>query len=214
MTGPLEVGIDTARLHLRPTSGGRFTIVDRHLRAHLGRIAMRAPRHSVVAGGLELSYTVAAQFRRRGFAKEAAAALVGHAFAHTATARVYASTALNNIASRRVLESLGMYPVELAMHDWESLADDVADERSDGVGPDDPAPDGLDLTPFARLEYEIRRESWPFGQVDPLSPEPGHRPGFRGTARSQADAAIDPTLAALVYGRAPGRPRHSAARLA
>ncbi|MFC7752357.1 GNAT family N-acetyltransferase [Tsukamurella soli] len=165
---------------------------------------MRAPRHSAVAVGLELSYTVLAPFRRRGFASEAAAALVGHAFAHTSTARVYASTALSNIPSRRILETLGMYPVEVAMHDWESLADDVDDD--DGAGPDDPQPLGLDLTPYARIEYEVLRETWlarPTRSATPLQslrPEPGF-PVPTGDPRP----AYDPALAALAYGRAPGR---------
>ncbi len=139
--------IETARLHLSPASDGRFHIIDRHSRRTLGRIALRASRHSR-ARGLELSYAVAAAHRRRGFCAEAAAALVSHAFTAGLTGRVYASTAWSNVASRRVLAGLGMQQLDIAMLDWESLQGEVD------------AMDAEDLTPYARVEYEIHREDW------------------------------------------------------
>lgn len=111
---------------------------------------MRAARHSS-ARGLELSYSVAAAHRRRGFCGEAAQALVGHAFERGLTGRVYASTAWSNLASRRVLAGLGMRQLDIAMLDWESLHDEV------DLG--DPT-DAPDLTPYARVEYEVHRADW------------------------------------------------------
>lgn len=140
--------IETTRLHLSPINDGRFRIFDRHSRRRLGEIALRASRHSN-ARGLELSYTVTASQRRRGFCAEAATALVDHAFERALTQRVYASTAWSNEASRRVLVGLGMQQLDIAMVDWESLADEL--------GTDDAADD---LTPYARVEYEIHRHDW------------------------------------------------------
>ncbi len=147
--------IETARLHLAPVAGnagesdGRFHIVDRHSRRTLGRIALRASRHSR-ARGLELSYAIAETHRRRGFCAEAAHALVGHAFEQRLTGRVYASTAWSNLGSRRVLAGLGMRQLDIAMLDWESLQGevDLGDEAE------------ADLTPYARVEYEVHRADW------------------------------------------------------
>lgn len=159
--------IETARLHLSPagsTTGaadGRFHIVDRHSRRPLGRIALRASRHSR-ARGLELSYSIADAHRRRGFCAEAAHALVGHALDHGLTGRVYASTAWSNLASRRVLAGLGMQQLDIAMLDWESLQGEV--ELGDEAE--------ADLTPYARVEYELHRADW-------LARPAADRPPFR-----------------------------------
>lgn len=147
--------IETARLHLAPVAGtaedsdGRFHIIDRHSRRTLGRIALRASRHSR-ARGLELSYAITESHRRRGFCAEAAGALVGHAFDTGLTGRVYASTAWSNLGSRRVLAGLGMRQLDIAMLDWESLQGevDLGDEAE------------ADLTPYARVEYELHRADW------------------------------------------------------
>ncbi|WP_158635137.1 GNAT family N-acetyltransferase [Tsukamurella asaccharolytica] len=155
MRGDLRVHIETARLHLAPAADtaaeadGRFHIVDRHSRRTLGRIALRASRHSR-ARGLELSYAVADAHRRRGFCAEAAHALVGHALERGLTGRIYASTAWSNLASRRVLAGLGMQQLDIAMLDWESLQGEV-DLDAEG---------DADLTPYARVEYELHRADW------------------------------------------------------
>jgi RimJ/RimL family protein N-acetyltransferase len=148
----LDVDIESARLHLKPEGGGRFQIVDRHHRQRLGQIALRASRHNRVRG-LELTYEIDAPYRGRGFGSEAAAALVGHAFTEPVTSRIYASASWSNRASRRILEGLGMRQVDLAMLDWDSLMEDVA---ADGAERDEPD----DLTPFARVEYEVLRQDW------------------------------------------------------
>ncbi len=166
----MHVHIESARLHLAPVagagvdSGGRFHIVDRHSRRTLGRIALRASRHST-ARGLELSYSVAETHRRRGFCAEAARALVGHAFERGLTGRIYASTAWSNLASRRVLAGLGMHQLDIAMLDRESLQDEV--DLGDGAE--------ADLTPYARVEYELHRNEWlSLREADRLSVRTAH----------------------------------------
>ena len=58
-------------------------------------------------GTVELGYSVLPQYRGRGYATEAVAALLLWAFPHNEVARVIAETALENRSSVRVLEKLG-----------------------------------------------------------------------------------------------------------
>jgi ribosomal-protein-alanine N-acetyltransferase len=55
-----------------------------------------------------LYWSVAPDFRRRGIAAEAAAALAGHAFAELGLARMVATTERENLASIGVMRRLGM----------------------------------------------------------------------------------------------------------
>jgi [ribosomal protein S5]-alanine N-acetyltransferase len=57
---------------------------------------------------VELGYTLAREFWGRGYATEAGAALVAHAFDALAAPRVMAQVEPENLASRHVLEKLGM----------------------------------------------------------------------------------------------------------
>ena len=55
-----------------------------------------------------LYWAVAPSYRRLGLASEAAAALIGHAFAELHLARVVATTERENVASIGVMRRLGM----------------------------------------------------------------------------------------------------------
>ena len=57
---------------------------------------------------VEIGYTVAPPFQRRGYATEAVTALLGHLFGVRGAHRVTASCDQRNAASRRLLERLGM----------------------------------------------------------------------------------------------------------
>lgn len=59
-------------------------------------------------GMVEIGYAVLPSFQRRGYATEAARALVGHALAQPGITRVEAETFPDHAASRRVLERNGM----------------------------------------------------------------------------------------------------------
>ena len=61
---------------------------------------------------IELGYTVARDAWGRGYATEAARALVGHAFGALGAPRVMAQVEPANAGSRHVLEKLGMTPRE------------------------------------------------------------------------------------------------------
>jgi ribosomal-protein-alanine N-acetyltransferase len=60
------------------------------------------------AGTVEIGYSVLPAFRRRGYAIEAAGALVGWALAQPGVARVVARCDPDNVPSIRVLERIGM----------------------------------------------------------------------------------------------------------
>jgi len=59
-------------------------------------------------GMVEIGYAVLPAFQRRGYAREAAAALVRHAFAQPGVRHVEAETFPDHVASRRVLQHIGM----------------------------------------------------------------------------------------------------------
>lgn len=59
-------------------------------------------------GEVEIGYAVAKEFWGRGFATEAAAALLEYAFAYIKPDKITAVADPQNIASRRVMEKLGM----------------------------------------------------------------------------------------------------------
>jgi RimJ/RimL family protein N-acetyltransferase len=65
------------------------------------------------AGGeVELGYAVRPEHRGRGYATEAARALVEWALAQPGVDRVVAEFEHDNVASKRVLERVGMRPVD------------------------------------------------------------------------------------------------------
>lgn len=58
----------------------------------------------------ELSYELLPEWWGQGYATEAVGAILGHALQNLGLPRVIAETQKANIASRRLLERLGMYP--------------------------------------------------------------------------------------------------------
>jgi ribosomal-protein-alanine N-acetyltransferase len=84
-------------------------------------------------GTCEIGYGVLAQFRRAGYASEAARALIGRAFSHAEVTRVVAETYPELVPSIRVMEKNGLrfagdgseervIRYELTRADWERLA--------------------------------------------------------------------------------------------
>ena len=63
-------------------------------------------------GMVEVGYSVLPQFRRLGYATEAVAGLLFWAFAHVEVTTAMAETSRENVASPRVLRTLGFQPVE------------------------------------------------------------------------------------------------------
>ncbi|MFF4342669.1 GNAT family N-acetyltransferase [Kitasatospora sp. NPDC001540] len=90
----------------------------------LGWAALRPPSSVGLVGperrdgDVELGYRLLPAARGRGYATEAAAALVRAAFAELGAERVVATTMTVNTASRRVLERVGLRHVRTFHVDW------------------------------------------------------------------------------------------------
>jgi RimJ/RimL family protein N-acetyltransferase len=65
-----------------------------------------------VAGNVEIGYNVAETMQRKGYATEAVRQLVREALLRPEVSQVVAETAIDNIASRRVVEKVGFFHVE------------------------------------------------------------------------------------------------------
>ncbi|MDN5855455.1 MAG: GNAT family N-acetyltransferase, partial [Actinomycetia bacterium] len=104
----------------------------------------------------ELGYRIARRYWRQGFASEASLALLKHAFEMVRQARVIAQTMNVNVASRGVMEKLGMRYVRTFHGTW-----------------DEPSPEADDR----EVEYEMTRAMWsacqPEQSVD--APNGSHR---------------------------------------
>ncbi|MGW4379038.1 GNAT family N-acetyltransferase [Kitasatospora sp. NPDC004531] len=116
-------------------------------RPFLGWAALR-PAHSVGLetgpdGGLELGYRLLPAAWGRGYATEAAAALVRVAFAELGAHRVVGTTMAVNSASRRVLERAGLRHVRTFFEDW---------------------PDPIPGSEHGDVVYELTRAQWTAGQ--------------------------------------------------
>ena len=70
-----------------------------------GDVACHLDEHGAIA---EIGYTFRRKFQGKGYAREAAGALVDHILATTSVHRIEASLDPDNVPSMRVLESLGM----------------------------------------------------------------------------------------------------------
>jgi [ribosomal protein S5]-alanine N-acetyltransferase len=84
-------------------------IVERNERALVGDIGFKSlPRRD---GSVEVGYSVVAEYRCRGYASEAARAMIAWAFSHDAVQRVIANCLNDNVASARVLQHAGMQQI-------------------------------------------------------------------------------------------------------
>lgn len=63
-------------------------------------------------GSLEFGYRIVPSYRRQGYASEAAQAMIDWAFCQPGVQRVTAGCDADNIASKRVLEKIGMQIME------------------------------------------------------------------------------------------------------
>jgi RimJ/RimL family protein N-acetyltransferase len=81
-----------------------FAMVERATNSPVGSVAFKGPP---VDGSVEIAYGVDEEYRGRGFAKEAAAALVDFAFSNDAVRIVRAHTLPHNSPSTSVLTACG-----------------------------------------------------------------------------------------------------------
>lgn len=95
----------------------------------------------------EIGFTLSTEHQGKGYAREAAGALVDALFEHTAVHRIEASLDPVNIASMRVLEAIGMQYECLARGAFEWRGEWVDDLRYAMVAPDRAAWRDRDLSP-------------------------------------------------------------------
>ncbi len=88
---------------------GWWLILHRAERTLIGEVSFREPPDGT--GMVEIGYGVVAAYRRRGYATEAAGAVVDWALWQPGVTGVIAACVRDNLASRRVLDKLGMRQV-------------------------------------------------------------------------------------------------------
>ncbi|PXX61731.1 RimJ/RimL family protein N-acetyltransferase [Nocardia tenerifensis] len=120
------------------SSAGRFAVIEQSSGAFVGWLSLQPPQDGSVAE-VELGYRLAASVWGRGYATEAARALIHKGFAELGVGRVWAQTMAVNIASRRVMEKSGLTYVRTFHQHF-----------------DDPLPG----TEHGEVEYELHRADW------------------------------------------------------
>jgi len=88
---------------------GWWLILHRAERALIGEVSFRESPDG--SGAVEIGYGVVPAYRGHGYATEAAGAVVDWALRQPGVTRVIASCLRDNLASRRILDKLGMRPV-------------------------------------------------------------------------------------------------------
>jgi RimJ/RimL family protein N-acetyltransferase len=86
---------------------GSWALVEKFTGAFVGWIALRPPEGKGIED-VELGYRLRRSAWGKGYATEAARTLVRKGFAELGVERVFATTYQDNLASRRVMEKLGM----------------------------------------------------------------------------------------------------------
>lgn len=137
--------IPRARAENAAHGTGIWTLVHKPTGEFAGWVALRRPRHGGRRRELELSYRLPRDFWGAGLATEAARAILAAGFAAQPADRVFAGTTPENVASRRVLEKIGMRRVpsnlgadadveyEMLRHHWLSRVG-AADSSSNRQG--------------------------------------------------------------------------------
>lgn len=103
-----------------PEGLGHRAIVERAGGRFAGWISLLPPSSVGLedADGLELGYRLRQEVWGRGYATEAARAVVDAAFGHLGAERIVATTMAVNTGSRRVLEKVGLRHVSTFFADW------------------------------------------------------------------------------------------------
>lgn len=136
------------RVDPRHPAAGFWAVHERATGAFVGWVGLTV-RAGAQGPEAELGYRIRRVSWGRGYATEASRALVDRIFAEPGVTRVVATTFEANLASRRVMEKLGMRLVRRFRLSRARLA---AAWTFDGAGAE--PWDGDDV------EYEVRRERW------------------------------------------------------
>jgi RimJ/RimL family protein N-acetyltransferase len=126
---------------------GFWAACERESGLFLGWVSLR--RNSGIEDVAELGYRFARAAWGKGYAVEAARAIIAAAFESTPLNRVVATTYQENLASQRVMQKLGM----TFLRAFRLTAEDLAHEDTHVV-------DGSDIWDGDDVEYELAREQW------------------------------------------------------
>lgn len=134
---------------------GVWAVIERASGEFVGWIALH-PHEGGSRSDVSLGYRLRRSSWGQGYGTEAARALVRRAFAELSVQRITATTYQDNVASRRVMEKLGMKLVRR----YRMTPEDLAQESHHVTNPDD-LWDGDDL------EYALLASEWSAEQPDP-----------------------------------------------
>ena len=118
---------------------GFWAIEERDSGRFIGWFHLRPDPHGGATDEPELGYRLRRDAWGRGYATEGSRALVHRAFAQLGARRVWASTMVVNVGSRRVMEKAGLRHVRTSFGEWPEPI--PGDEHGD-------------------VEYAITREEW------------------------------------------------------
>ena len=122
---------------------GFWAAIDRATGAFLGWFHLR-PNKGDPDDEPELGYRLMASAWGRGYATEGSRALIRKAFGDLGARRVYATTMVVNVASRRVMEKAGLRFVRVFHEPW---------------------PDRIEGEEYGDLEYALTRDQWEAAQA-------------------------------------------------
>lgn len=142
------------RYYERGGAYGFWAAVEREGDTFLGWFHFR-PAGDAPPGEVELGYRLRREAWGRGYATEGSRALIDKGFRELGVRRVVASTYVDNIGSRRVMEKLGMMLVRTFRMSLEDMSEggayDVATLTAAFPGDD--------------VEYALDRDEWERGQA-------------------------------------------------
>jgi RimJ/RimL family protein N-acetyltransferase len=123
-----------------PAGLGRYAVVIGASDAFAGWVSLRPATSRGLSGDdVELGYRLRPALWGRGYATEAARAIVRRGFEHIGVERVVATTMTVNTASRHVMEKVGMRFVRTFFEDW---------------------PEPIPGAEHGDVEYALTRQDW------------------------------------------------------
>jgi RimJ/RimL family protein N-acetyltransferase len=142
--------------HARSANFGYWAAIDKSTGGFIGWFLFRPERGGTFTEP-ELGYRLRKDAWGKGFATEGSRALIDNGFAQLGVERIHAMTYQDNVASRRVMEKLGMRHV--SSHRY------TPDEMREHFGVTAP-----ELFPGEDVEYAITRDEWAAQRAANASP--------------------------------------------
>ena len=107
MERALQIEIEDSRL-------GSWIVIEKESTKAIGNLIIRHPSTNEPQAGLEIGYSFLPEHWGKGFATEAAAAMVSYAKQYFGNVRMVALIEPSNSASRKILEKIGFKPAGMS----------------------------------------------------------------------------------------------------